>query len=199
MTAALFRSRLLVRLLLAAASWWMIPAAPAATAPEPRGAPRFRLTSDDLAPGGRLAEAHVFDGFGRRGSNLSPHLRWENPPAGTKSFAVTMFDPDAPTGSGWWHWVLIDLPAETRELPRGAGSANAQLPAAARSMRTDFGGRVYGGAAPPAGTVHRYIFTVFALNVPRLDVPGDASAAMVGFFLRAHALGSARLVVIYGP
>lgn len=174
------------------------PPAPTAAAPA-KPTEQFRLLSSDLLPRRRLAETHVFDGFGRHGQNLSPHLRWENPPAGTKSFAVTLFDPDAPTGSGWWHWVLIDLPATTRELPRGAGSPSAERPAGARQMRTDFGTHAYGGAAPPPGTTHRYFFTVHALDVARLEVPDDATAAMVSFFLRTHSLGTAKLVVLYGP
>ncbi|MBI2511922.1 MAG: kinase inhibitor [Opitutae bacterium] len=159
----------------------------------------FRLSSADLAPGGRLPEAQVLDGFGRHGGNRSPHLRWENAPAGTRSFVVTLFDPEAPTGSGWWHWVVIDLPATTHELAAGASKRPSALPAGSREMRTDFGAPGYGGAAPPAGETHRYIFTVHALDVPRLDLPDDASAAMVGFFVHLHSLGSATLAVSYGP
>jgi len=159
----------------------------------------FRLASADLTPGGRLPEAQVLDGFGRHGGNRSPHLRWENAPAGTRSFVVTLFDPDAPTGSGWWHWVVIDLPAATRELAAGASRQAGALPVGSREMRTDFGAPGYGGAAPPAGETHRYVFTVHALDVPRLDVPDDASAALVGFLVHQHALGSATLTVSYGP
>lgn len=157
----------------------------------------FRLLSADLSAGGRLPEAQVLDGFGYHGGNRSPHLRWENAPAGAKSFVVTLYDPDAPTGSGWWHWVLIDLPADARELSAGASGAAAALPRGAREMRTDFGTARYGGAAPPSGETHRYVFTVHALDVPRLDVPDEASAAMVGFFVHQHALGSATLTVRY--
>lgn len=159
----------------------------------------FRLLSADLSPGGRLPEAQVLDGFGRHGGNRSPHLRWENAPAGTRSFVVTMFDPDAPTGSGWWHWVVIDLPATAGELVQGASRRPAALPPGCREMRTDFGAPGYGGAAPPAGETHRYVFTVHALDVPRLDVPDEASAAMVGYFVHLHSLGSATLTVHYGP
>lgn len=159
----------------------------------------FRLLSADLSDGARLPEAHVLDGFGHHGGNRSPHLRWENPPAGTQSFVVTLFDPDAPTGSGWWHWVVIDLPAATRELAHGASGRAGALPRGAREMRTDFGLPRYGGAAPPPGRTHRYVFTVHALAVPHLEVPDDASAAMVGFAVHQHALGSATLTVNYGP
>ncbi|MBX3737362.1 MAG: kinase inhibitor [Candidatus Didemnitutus sp.] len=158
----------------------------------------FRLLSTELTAGGRLPEAQVLDGFGYHGGNRSPHLRWENAPAGAKSFVVTLYDPDAPTGSGWWHWVVIDLPADTRELTAGASGQVGALPRGAREMRTDFGTARYGGAAPPPGPAHRYVFTVHALDVSRLDVPDDASAAMVGFFVHQHALGSATLTVNYG-
>ncbi|MBI5424332.1 MAG: kinase inhibitor [Opitutae bacterium] len=159
----------------------------------------FRLLSADLKDGGALPEAQVLDGFGRHGGNLSPELHWENAPAGAKSFVVTLYDPDAPTGSGWWHWVVIDLPEKVRALPRGLGRAGGVLPAGAREMRTDFGRPGYGGAAPPAGERHRYIFTVHALDVARLDLPDDASAAMVGFFVHTHSLGRATLTAHYEP
>jgi Raf kinase inhibitor-like YbhB/YbcL family protein len=159
----------------------------------------FRLLSADLSAGGKLPEAHVLDGFGRHGGNRSPHLRWENAPAAAKSFVVTLFDPDAPTGSGWWHWVVVDIPATTNELGHGASRHAAALPPGCREMRTDFGAPGYGGAAPPAGETHRYVFTVHALDVPHLDIPDEASAAMVGFFVHAHSLGSATLTVNYGP
>lgn len=158
----------------------------------------FRLLSAELTAGGRLPEAQVLDGFGYHGGNRSPQLRWENAPAGTKSFVVTLYDPDAPTGSGWWHWVVIDLPADTRELVAGASGRPGALPRGSREMRTDFGAARYGGAAPPPGSAHRYVFTVHALDVPRLEVPDDASAAMVGFFVHQHALSSATLTVNYG-
>lgn len=158
----------------------------------------FRLLSAGLTAGGRLPEAQVLDGFGYHGGNRSPHLRWENAPAGAKSFVVTLYDPDAPTGSGWWHWVVIDLPADVRELAEGASGQPGALPRGGREMRTDFGTARYGGAAPPPGRTHRYVFTVHALDVPRLDLPDDASAAMVGFFVHQHTLGSATLTVNYG-
>jgi Raf kinase inhibitor-like YbhB/YbcL family protein len=160
----------------------------------------FTLSSPQLKPGGRLAEAQVYDGFGCKGGNTSPALQWRGAPAGTKSFAVTVYDPDAPTGSGWWHWVVYNLPADTTALPEGAGRADGKgLPAGAVQGRTDFGTAGFGGACPPAGDKpHRYRFTVHALKVEKLDLPPDATAAMVGFMLHANRLGSATLEARYG-
>jgi Raf kinase inhibitor-like YbhB/YbcL family protein len=167
---------------------------------QPKEDPRmsFRLTSKSLKDGGTLPEAHVFNGMGYTGGNVSPHLAWEDAPAGTKSFVVTAYDPDAPTGSGWWHWVVVNLPAATKELAEGAGSAKGKLPKGALQTRTDFGMPGYGGAAPPPGPAHRYIFTVHALKVERLDVDENASAALVGFMTHANSLGKATLTVTYG-
>src|SRR5215469_9122223 len=109
----------------------------------------FRLTSKNLKDGGTMPEAQVFNGMGYQGGNLSPHLAWEDAPAGTKSFVVTLYDPDAPTGSGWWHWVLINIPASINELAEGSGSGKDKLPKGALQTRTDFGAPGYGGAAPP--------------------------------------------------
>jgi Raf kinase inhibitor-like YbhB/YbcL family protein len=158
----------------------------------------FRLWSDDIADGKRLPEAHVFNGMGHSGANISPHLAWDGEPAGTRSFVVTMFDPDAPTGSGWWHWVVVNIPGTVKELPRGAGSGKAPLPPGALQTRTDFGKPGYGGAAPPPGPPHRYIFTVHALKVEKLDVDEQASGAMVGFLTNMNSLGKATLTTTYG-
>jgi Raf kinase inhibitor-like YbhB/YbcL family protein len=159
----------------------------------------FKLQSADVKPGAMLGEEQVFNGFGCSGGNVSPQLSWENAPAGTKSFAVTVYDPDAPTGSGWWHWIVYDIPAGTKELAKGAGSGNAALPEGAQQGRTDFGQPGFGGACPPpGGKPHRYIFTVYALKVDKLDVPKDASPAMIGFSTRANALASATFTAMYG-
>lgn len=162
------------------------------------GAQALELHSRDFRDGGALPARQVYHGFGCDGANLSPHLAWTDPPAGTKSFAVTAYDPDAPTGSGWWHWVVVDLAADVRALEGGAGRPGG-LPAGARHGRTDFGTMEFGGACPPPGDkAHRYVFTVHALKVDRLDVPAEASAALVGFMINANRLGSATLTAMHG-
>jgi hypothetical protein len=157
----------------------------------------FDLRSPDIAEGSTLTKAQVFSGFGCTGDNQSPALRWSGAPAGTKSFALTVYDPDAPTGSGWWHWIVYDIPASTKELPKGVKAAS--LPAGARQGRNDFGNGDFGGACPPVGDKpHRYIFTVFALKVDKLDVPADATAALIGYMLHANSLATATLKARYG-
>lgn len=157
----------------------------------------MKLKSKDIKDGEKLPARHVFNGMGYEGDNISPQLAWEDVPEGTKSFVVTCYDPDAPTGSGWWHWLVVNLPAETRELPQGAGSGMAPLPATALQTRTDFGTSGYGGAAPPKGRTHRYIFTVHAIDVEKLDVDENASGAMVGFNINFHSLGSASITALF--
>jgi Raf kinase inhibitor-like YbhB/YbcL family protein len=171
--------------------------------PEPyefrKQVPQFTVESDDLEPGGDLPERHVFDGWGQSGENISPHLRWSGFPAETRGFAVTCYDPDAPTESGFWHWLLFDVPSSVTELPQGASSGGMKgLPPGAVHARNDFGGKEYGGAAPPAGDgPHRYFFVVHALGVESLGLDSDASAAAVGFTLNANVLARARLIVTY--
>jgi Raf kinase inhibitor-like YbhB/YbcL family protein len=160
----------------------------------------FTLTSANVKPNARLTDAQVFNGFGCTGKNISPALSWHGAPAGTKSFAVTVYDPDAPTGSGWWHWVAFNIPAGTTELPEGAGTADGKaLPAGTVQGRTDFGAPGFGGACPPKGDKpHRYIFTVHALKTDKIDVPADASAALVGFMINANRIGKASFTALYG-
>jgi Raf kinase inhibitor-like YbhB/YbcL family protein len=148
-----------------------------------------------------LAVAHRYDGFGVGGGNISPHLRWSGFPAETRSFAVTCFDPDAPTISGFWHWVLFDLPAEITEMTAGTGDGNlSRLPAGAVHARNDFGVHAYGGPAPqPGSEPHRYLFSVHALDVPQLEAAAETSAALVGFHLIRHALARATMVPLCGP
>jgi len=172
----------------------------AADTPVASAAGNFTLTSKDIAPGGKIAEAQVFNGFGCKGGNVSPELSWSNAPAGTKSFALLMHDPDAPTGSGWWHWLVYNIPASTASLPAGAGDAHkGTLPAGAVQARTDFGTPGYGGPCPPPGKPHHYHFFLYPLKVDKLDVPAEATAAFVSFNVRAQSIGKpAELVGLYG-
>jgi Raf kinase inhibitor-like YbhB/YbcL family protein len=158
----------------------------------------FQLTSNDISNNRRLPEAQVLNGMGYSGGNRSPHLAWSGAPEGTKSFVVTCYDPDAPTGSGWWHWVVINIAGDISELPGDAGGDGGDLPSGALQTRTDFGRGGYGGAAPPAGPAHRYIFTVHALRAEKLDLDADASAALVGFMVHMNTLGKADIVTMYG-
>ncbi|WP_455817785.1 kinase inhibitor [Pseudomonas cerasi] len=157
----------------------------------------MKLSSQNFNDGDKLPERQVLNAMGYQGDNLSPHLAWDDAPAGTKSFVVTCYDPDAPTGSGWWHWVVANLPADTRELPEGAGSGKVDLPAGSVQTRTDFGSAGYGGAAPPKGESHRYIFTVHAIDIAALEVDENASGALVGFNVHFHSLGSASITAMY--
>lgn len=182
------------RAALAALAGLVLGAAIGAAAQSP-----FKLESSVVAPGSTLGNEQVYSGFGCTGKNISPPLTWSGAPSATKSFALTVYDPDAPTGSGWWHWVVYNIPASVTELAAGAGNTAGKLPAGAVQGRTDFGTMGYGGPCPPAGNKpHRYIFTVYALKTGKLDVPADASAAMVGFTIGANKLGSASLTALYG-
>ncbi len=159
----------------------------------------FSLESPDIHANQLMAKAQEYQGFGCDGGNLSPALQWHNPPAGTRSFAVTVYDPDAPTGSGWWHWVVFNIPADVSGLTRGAGNpTSGAAPAGAVQSRTDYGSYGFGGACPPVGdTPHRYQFKVYALDIAKLELPPDSSAALVGFMLHSHQLGVAELEARY--
>ena len=162
--------------------------------------PGFKLGSGSLQDGDALPTAQVYRGHGCDGDNRSPALAWTGAPANTRSYAVTMFDPDAPTGHGWWHWLLFDLPADTQSLAEGAGRADGSaLPAGARQSRNDFGGAGYGGACPPAGDApHHYVITVYALPKSQLGLPASASASVIDAALKRDALASAQLTLRYG-
>jgi Raf kinase inhibitor-like YbhB/YbcL family protein len=159
------------------------------------------LSSSDVKNHGTIGMEYVLNTFTCTGHNISPALAWKGAPAGTKSFAVTVYDPDAPTGSGWWHWVVFNIPPSVTSLPKNAGDLKANLmPAGAVQSRTDFGAPGYGGPCPPKGDKpHHYIFTVFALDIDHLDgVNAEASPAFVGYNLHFHTLAKARLVATYG-
>jgi Raf kinase inhibitor-like YbhB/YbcL family protein len=162
--------------------------------------PAVEVRSDDIADGERLPDLHVYDQMGMTGKNVSPQIAWSGEPQGTKSFAVTCYDPDAPTGSGFWHWVLFDIPADVHELPRGAGSGDfAGLPIGAIHARNDYGSKDFGGSAPPQGDPpHRYVFTVHALGVPTLGLDTDASPAVVGATMYFDTLGRGFVIPVFG-
>jgi Raf kinase inhibitor-like YbhB/YbcL family protein len=152
----------------------------------------FTVTSTDIAAGERLSDDHAY-----AGGNKSPQLSWSGFPAETKGFVVSCFDPDAPTPSGFWHWVLVGLPADVTELPTGAGSTE-RLESGAFHIRNDFGSKDFGGAAPPPGDVnHRYYFVVHAIDVEALDVDGDSSPAFIAFNLVFHTLARAIITPTY--
>ncbi|WLH21032.1 MULTISPECIES: YbhB/YbcL family Raf kinase inhibitor-like protein [Pseudomonas] len=142
---------------------------------------------------GHFQQRQFANVFGCSGKNLSPQLSWSGAPQGTKSFVVTMYDPDAPTGSGWWHWVLANVPATVRELKEGAGSAGGKLPAGTLQVRGDSGMPGYLGACPPAGQTHNYVVTVYAMNVDKVTLPPAVTPAMLGFMLPGGSLGKATL------
>jgi len=161
--------------------------------------PSFSLTSADIADGKTMNKAQVSGIFGAGGEDVSPALTWSGFPAGTKSFAVTMFDPDAPTASGFWHWAVFNLPASTTSLTADAGNPKAaKLPSNAVTLKNDAGGPRYIGAAPPPGHgPHRYFVVVHALDVESLDVGPDASCAFLGFNLFSHTIARAMIVPTY--
>src|SRR5215216_292934 len=165
-------------------------AATAAAAP-------FKLTSKDLKEGGAIPEKHVMNAMGCTGEGTSPSLEWSGAPAGTKSFALMVHDPDAPTGSGFWHWVVYNIPADATSLPQGAGTADGKaLPKGAVQGITDMAAPGYIGPCPPSGT-HKYNFMLFALKVDKLDLPANATPGFVGFNVRANMLGQAKLTAAY--
>ncbi|MDF2692340.1 MAG: Phospholipid-binding protein [Labilithrix sp.] len=161
--------------------------------------PTFTLTSTDVADEKPLARAQVSGIFGAGGEDVSPQLSWSGFPKETKSFAVTVYDPDAPTASGFWHWAVLDIPANVTELPTNAGDPSAnKLPAKAITLRNDAGGARFIGAAPPAGHgPHRYFVVVHAVDVESLGLGPDTAPAILGFNLFSHTLARAILVPTY--
>lgn len=160
----------------------------ATTLTVPAMADDFTLTSPDIAEGQQLSSDFVFQGFGCDGGNVAPSLAWSGAPEGTESFAITVYDPDAPTGSGWWHWFAFNIPADITEMESG-DVAGVQL-------TNDYGAQGFGGACPPAGEVHRYEFTVHALGTT-LEIDNSVSNALAGFMVNANSLASSTITAVY--
>ena len=162
------------------------------------GTDSLTLTSKDISHKAFMPKAQEFNGFGCSGDDLSPHLSWSGVPEGTVAFALTVYDPDAPTGSGWWHWQLVNIPADVTSLPRGAGDSSKHLaPKESVQIQNDYGIKGFGGACPPKGHgTHRYQFTLHALS-KKLDLPADASGALTGYMINAHSLASSTIEALY--
>ncbi|PRF19426.1 YbhB/YbcL family Raf kinase inhibitor-like protein [Burkholderia multivorans] len=157
----------------------------------------FTVSSDDLTPGGRVGTANLFDRGDCKGENRSPQLSWRNPPPGTRGYAVTMFDPDAP-GRGWWHWAVTGIPRTVTSLPADASASGFLRRIGASEARNDFGTDGYGGPCPPPGRPHRYVITVYALKATDLRVAQGRPAPMFEHEIGTETIGTARLVVRYG-
>ena len=156
----------------------------------------FILTSDEIVEGGRVPTAQLHAGCG--GADVSPSLAWRHAPAGTRGFAISMHDPDAPRPGGWWHWLISAIPAEVSSLPAGAGRPGSE-PHGCRQGLNSYGEHGYGGPCPPVGHgSHRYVFTIHALDVPDAGAAPDADPAAAAMQIRRHALASASLTALYG-
>ncbi|PCJ87178.1 MAG: YbhB/YbcL family Raf kinase inhibitor-like protein [Thiotrichaceae bacterium] len=155
----------------------------------------FFLSSTDIQ--GQIANAQVYNSFGCTGKNISPQLSWKHAPEGTRSFAITAYDPDAPTGSGWWHWLVFNIDPSVTEIKTGASTKS--MPKNAVESITSYGSNGFGGACPPKGDkAHRYIFTVYALNTEKIEQNADARPELIGFFLNRHAIAKASIMAYYG-
>lgn len=157
----------------------------------------FTLKSTEIS--GQLGIEQVFNGFGCKGENTSPSLSWVNAPKGTKSFAITMYDKDAPTGSGWWHWVAFDIPKDVMNLVKDAGNAKQNLmPKGAIQSASSYGSKGFGGACPPVGHgAHQYVFTIYALDTDKLGIDANATPALAGYMINAHTLAKASVIAYY--
>ena len=159
----------------------------------------FDLKSTDISEGGTLKMEQVANVFGCKGGNVSPQLSWSNVPEGTKSFAISVYDPDAPTGSGFWHWAAFDIPASVTSLAAGASTPDGKgMPAGTIQSKADAGVPAFVGACPPPGAAHHYIYTIKALKVEKLGLDGNASAALISFMSNANKLGEAKITAVYG-
>ncbi|MCW7538195.1 YbhB/YbcL family Raf kinase inhibitor-like protein [Aquabacterium sp. A7-Y] len=160
----------------------------------------LELALPELRPSQWLSLQHEYDRFDGRGGNTSPQLQWQGLPEGTRSLALTLFDPDAPTGSGFWHWVAFDLPPTLDGLPVAAGSPSvATLESGGLQARNDFGHHGYGGPCPPVGAQpHRYQFTLHALDTERLGVDAETPNAIVRYLVHSRSLASAQVIALYG-
>ena len=158
----------------------------------------FKLNSSDIEKGKHMKKAQEFEGFGCKGGNISPQLTWSNPPEGTKAFAILAYDPDAPTGSGWWHWQIVNIPQNVNSLSAGAGNiSNKLIPKGSLQIENDYGLKGFGGACPPKGHgVHHYQFTIHALS-KKLELPEGASGALTGYMVKANSLASDTIEALY--
>jgi len=156
----------------------------------------FRLQSTDIAEGQKLSSTHVFQGFGCEGDDTSPQLSWSDAPEGTKSFAITAYDPDAPTGSGWWHWNAFNIPATVNSIAQNE-SGKKLMPENTVELKNDYGTIGFGGACPPPGEVHRYEFKIHALGTDNLDIPATSSNALAGYMINTNTIDSAKITAIY--
>ena len=165
----------------------------------PSFADSFTISSENFLQGKKINNTQVFNSFGCQGDNISPAIYWQGAPKNTKSFAVTLYDPDAPTGSGFWHWTVLNIPQNISTLNLDAGNVNnKKLPSGARQIRNDYGTKGFGGACPPEGNnPHRYQLTIHALDTKRIELPADASPALAGFMIRQHQIASTQITAHY--
>jgi Raf kinase inhibitor-like YbhB/YbcL family protein len=158
----------------------------------------FEINSNNIKQDRKISEDQVFNGFGCSGKNISPQISWRQPPIGTKSFALTVYDPDAPTGSGWWHWLVLNIPATYHELPLDFGKENKfSLQDGMVQIRNDFGIYNFGGPCPPKGRGHRYFVTVYALKTEKIDITDNATAALAGFMINQNVIAKTQVVGVY--
>jgi hypothetical protein len=160
----------------------------------------FSISSSNIKSGDTISDKHSFNGFGCNGENISPQIGWKNPPKDTKSFAILVYDPDAPTGSGWWHWVLVNIPVTYSELPPNFGNQDQfALKDGIIQVRNDYGFHKYGGPCPPQGDKpHRYVFTIHALKVDKIDLEAGATSALAGFMVNQNTIAKVGFEGFYG-